>query len=181
MRYLILGAAALALSSCALAPRDACTRDWFAFQADDIQRDFVRRNRAPVRRMRDLQSQFQTGFDDGIDPFAVLALASAKKDVSLLVDDFRGSVVPRARNIAATCELDQGYDMIINGFLANAGVDARLVEVLGLLGQFEGTPGITQALTPVGTAPIGGPVSGPTPLSPSQSGSQGGVQGRPGF
>ena len=151
MRTILLAAAAAAaLSSCA--SYDSCTRDWFAYQAEDIQRDFVRRNRAPVRRMRDLQSQFKTGFDDGIDPFAVLALASAKKDVRLLVDDFRGQVVPRARNIAATCELDQGYDMIIDGFLAEAGVDARLVEVLGLLGTFEGTPGITQALQPKGGA-----------------------------
>ena len=150
MRTIILGAAALAalfsLPSCVTA--DPCTANWFERQADLIQRDFVRRNRGEVRRMRALQSQLQDGMDGGVDVFAMLALASAKKDVTALVADFREVVVPEARQIAATCELDQGYDVIVTAFLAENGVDARLVETLGLLGAFEGTPGITQALSP---------------------------------
>ena len=155
MRTILLGAAALtglaSLSSCAT--YEPCTRDWFAFQADEIQRDFVRRNRGPVRRMRDLQGELRSGFDGGIDVFAVLALASAKKDVTALVTDFRQSVIPQARAAAERCELDEGYDLIVTSFLAEAGVDARLVEALEMFGQLQDTPDLGLALQPVGGGP----------------------------
>lgn len=187
MRNLVTGAAfglvALTAASCAFAPRDACTRDWFAYQADEIERDFVRRNRAPVRRMRDLQQELRSGFDDGVDVFAMLALASAQKDVKLLINDFRANVVPEAKSIAATCELDQGFDLIVDSFLARQGVDRQLVEMLELLGTFEPTPGITQALEPeAGTAPLRDPMpsamDGALRDAPSP---RDGVKARPGY
>lgn len=164
MRSLLLGAAALAglLGLQACATYEPCTRNWFEFRANEIQRDFVRRNRGEVRRLRTLQSQLQDGMGDGVDVFAVLALASAKKDVRVLVDDFREFVVPQARAAAATCELDTGYDVIVTSFLAETGVDARVLDALQLLGTFEGTPGIAQAIQPGGTpVPLPrGPVPG---------------------
>ena len=164
MRIIALGAAALVLSSCATF--EPCTRDWFAFRADQIKRDFERRNRGEVRRLRTLQSQLEDGMDGGVDVFAVLALASAKKDVRALVGDFREYVVPEARAAAATCELDGGFDIITTAFLTEMGVDARVVEALNLVGAFEGTPGITQAIQPGRTVPPGrssvpGVVGGP--------------------
>lgn len=174
MRSLLLGAGALAaltgLSSCAT--YEPCTRDWFEFRADQIQRDFVRRNRGEVRRLRTLQSQLEDGMGGGIDVFAVLALASAKKDVRLLVDDFREFVVPQARAAAATCELDSGYDVIVTSFLAETGVDARVVEALQMFGALSAEPVIMQAIQPGGE---------PVPLPRgSVPGVSDGVVGEPG-
>ena len=143
--FLAGAAAALSLSSCAT--YEPCTRDWFAWQADELQRDFARRNRGEVRRLRAIRTQMQDGAD-GVDVFAVLALASAKKDVERLIVDFRERVIPEARSVARTCELDQGFDLIVDAFLAEQGIDADLVRTLGAFGLFEMTPEIGAALEP---------------------------------
>ena len=123
---------ALALSAC-VTPYETCTRGWFEAQSQDIQRDFQRRNRVPLRRIQTLR----TDMNEGMDVFTVLALASAKRDLEQLVADFRARVVPEARSIAAQCELDQGFDLIVDAFLVEQGVDAELVRALGLMGLFD--------------------------------------------
>ena len=182
MRTILLGAAALTglASLTACATYEPCTRNWFEARADQMQRDFERRNRGEVRRLRTLQSQLEDGMGDGVDVFAVLALASAKKDVGALVADFREYVVPEARAAAATCELDQGYDIITTAFLTQMGVDTRVMAAMDLLGAYEGTPGIMQAIQPGPTVPPGRSsvpgVTGPEEAEPSG----GLVRGRPG-
>jgi hypothetical protein len=183
MKRTILGAAALlTLASCATAPQDSCTRDWFEFRSDEIQRDFVRRNRGPVRRLNTLK----TDLEAHPDVFTMLALASAKRDLTEVVNDFRDRVVPEARAIATQCEIDEAFDIVVNAFLAEQGIDADLVRTLGLLGAFEGTPGIASALT--GETDRGlVPTDGPLPLQPMprpsvkpapRPSAEGGVEGR---
>lgn len=156
MRHLLLAAAAVTLASCTTEPRDSCTRDWFQFKADDLQRDFVRRNRGPVRRLNTLKSDLQSN----PDVFTMLALASAKRDLTEVVDDFRTQIVPEARAIATRCQIDEAFDIVVDGFLAQQGIDAGLVRTLGLLGDFDATPGIASALegaTDAGLTPMGAP------------------------
>ena len=149
MRSILLAAtsvaAMLTLPSCVT--YDDCTRDWFEAQSQDIQRDFQRRNRVPLRRIQTLR----TDMDEGLDVFTVLALASAKRDIERLVADFRAQVIPEARSIASRCELDQGFDLIVDAFLAEQGVDTELVRALGLMGLFD-DPVLRTTLEPVDEA-----------------------------
>ena len=156
---------ALGLAACAT-PYDSCTRDWFAYQAQDIQRDFERRNRVPLRRL----TRLRTDMNENMDVFTVLAIASAKRDLEQLVGDFRSRVVPEARSIAAQCELDQGFDLIVDAFLAEQGIDTELVRALGLMGLFD-DPVLRTTLEPTP-----GPVSAPAAPAPDS-----GVRARSGL
>ena len=145
MRCLAGAAVALALlavPSC-VTP-EPCTRAYFAYQADALQNQFVRRNRGEVRRLRTLQSDLDSG---GLDLFTALAIASAKQDVERLVADVRTSVIPDARAIASRCGIDEAFDIVMNGFLAEQGIDPQLVRTLGLLDLFE-DPALATTLEP---------------------------------
>ncbi|WP_031552446.1 hypothetical protein [Parvularcula oceani] len=123
----------LLLSACATAPRDACTRDWFEYRSEQLQRDFARRNRGPVRRLNTLRNDL----DERPDVYTALALASARSDLRHVASDFRERVLPEARAVAARCELDQGFDILVDAFLLEQGIDADLVRALGLIELFE--------------------------------------------
>lgn len=163
---------ALALSAC-VTPYETCTRDWFEAQSRDIQRDFQRRNRVPLRRLTTLRDDVRA-MEGGIDVFTVLAVASAKRDLEQLVGDFRARVVPEARGIAARCELDQGFDLIVDAFLTQQGVDAELVRTLGLMELFD-DPVLRTTLEPTGAAS-----APPSPDTPPRA-EPGGVRARSGL
>ena len=120
------------LSGCALTP-EPCTRDFFSYQADFLKRDFEKRNRGEMRRLRILRNDLQTQ----PDLFTALALVSAKRDLETIVDDVRIRVVPKARSIAQRCGIDSAFDTIMDGFLLEQGVDPTLVRTLGLLEYLE--------------------------------------------
>jgi hypothetical protein len=133
MRYFLLAAAmSVLLASCALTP-EPCTRDYFVYQADQLQRDFARRNRGEVRRLRTLRTDLRTK----PDVFTALAAVSAKRDLQQLVTDLRGQVIPDARNIADRCGIDGAFDIMVDGFLVKQGIDPQLVRTLGLFDLFQ--------------------------------------------
>ncbi len=143
MRQLLVVAGLLSiLSGCATTP-EPCTRDYFAYQADVLQRDFERRHRGEVRRLRTLRNDLQTK----PDLFTALALVSAKRDLETVVDDLRIRVIPEARDIAVRCGIDDAFDVMMDGFLLEQGIDPQLVRTLGLLDLFE-DPAIKTTLGP---------------------------------
>lgn len=143
MRNLLIAAgAAAALSACALTP-EPCTRDYFVYQADVLKRDFARRNRGEVRRLRTLRNDLQTQ----ADLFTALAAVSAKRDLETVVADVRTRVIPDARGIARSCGIDEAFDIMMDGFLLEQGIDPQLVRTLGLLDLFE-DPALESTLQP---------------------------------
>jgi hypothetical protein len=132
----------LVASACALRP-EPCTRDYFVFQSDELQRDFVRRNRGEVRRLRTLRTDLQTR----PDVFTALAVVSAKRDLEAVVTDLRSRVIPDARNIANQCGIDEAFDLMMDGFLLEQGIDPQLVRTLNLLDLFE-DPALQMTLEP---------------------------------
>ncbi|MBB4659778.1 hypothetical protein [Parvularcula dongshanensis] len=144
MRFPILALSLLLLGACALTP-EPCTRDYFAYQADRMQDHFVRRNRSEVRRLRTLRDDLRA--DSGPDVFTALALVAAKRDLEAVAADFRSNVIPEARRIADFCEIDGGFDLMMNAFLAEQGIDADLVRTLGLLDLFE-SDGLRTSIEP---------------------------------
>lgn len=132
------------MAGCASVP-EPCTRDFFAYQADVMQRDFARRNRGEVRRLQTLREDLQSK----PDVFTALALVSAKNDLETVVKDVRAQVIPEARGIAARCGIDDAFDTIMDGFLVEQGIDPDLVRTLGLIDLFE-DPALEATLTPEG-------------------------------
>ncbi|MEM9839941.1 MAG: hypothetical protein AAF830_12425 [Pseudomonadota bacterium] len=144
MRHILLSAAALsALSACAITP-EPCTRDYFVYQADVFQRDFARRNRGEVRRLRILRDDLR---EQRADVFTALAIVSAKQDLEVVVADVRDRVIPNARAIATRCGIDEAFDIMMDGFLAEQGVDPELVRALNLFELFE-DPALQSTLEP---------------------------------
>lgn len=129
------------IMGCATTP-EPCTRDYFAYQSEVMQRDFVRRNRGEVRRLRTLQDDLKTE----PDLFTALALVSAKRDLERVVEDLRSQVIPEARGIAAQCGIDNAFNVVMDGFLVKQGIDPQLVQALGLLELFE-EPALESTLT----------------------------------
>lgn len=128
MRNLLLAAGAIAaLSACATTP-EPCTRAYFVYKSDELQRDFAGRNRGEVRRLQILRDDLQTG----PDVFTALAVLSAKRDVERLVADLRTRVIPDARSIADRCGIEGAFDVMMDGFLYEQGIDPQLVRTLGL-------------------------------------------------
>lgn len=133
MRNLVIAAGATLLVSACVTQPEPCTRNYFAYQADVLQRDFERRNRGEVRRLRTLRSDLQTQADF----FTALAIVSAKRDLEAVVTDVRTQVIPEARGIAERCGIDEAFDLMMDGFLVEQGIDPQLVRTLGLLDLFE--------------------------------------------
>lgn len=131
------------LAGCAITP-EPCTRDYFAFQADALQNDFERRNRGEVRRLRTLRGDLETR----PDVFTALAVISAKRDLETIVSDLRSRVIPEARSIADQCGIADAFDVMMDGFLFEQGIDPQLVRTLGLLELLD-DPELTTALRPV--------------------------------
>jgi hypothetical protein len=134
MRVILPAAlAAMLLASCALFEPEPCTRDYFVFQSERLQRDFARRNRGEVRRLQTLRQDI----NGNLDVFTALAVVSAKRDLQNLVADLRQRVVPDARSIADQCGIDGAFDLMVDGFLLKQGIDPQLVRTLQLTGLFE--------------------------------------------
>ena len=144
MRQLLFVAISIALlSGCALTP-EPCTRDYFAYQADELRDDFNRRNRGEVRRLQILRSDLETR----PDVFTALAVVSAKRDLETVVADLRMRVIPEARDIAEQCGIEDAFDVMMDGFLFEQGIDPQLVRSLGLLELLE-DPELQTTLGPV--------------------------------
>lgn len=144
MRLFLFAASAISiLSSCALTP-EPCTRDYFAYQADELQNDFERRNRGEVRRLQTLRNDLETR----PDVFTALAVVAAKTDLETVVSDIRMRVIPEARSIAERCGIEDAFDVMMDGFLFELGIDSQLVRTLGLLELLE-DPELMTTLGPV--------------------------------
>ena len=129
MRQLLIAASSLLfVSGCAITP-EPCTRDYFAWQADVLQSDFERRNRGEVRRLRTLRDDLESR----PDLFTALAVLSAKRDLDTIIADMRQLVIPEARDIAAQCGIADAFDVMMDGFLVEQGIDPQLVRALGVL------------------------------------------------
>ncbi|NNU16196.1 hypothetical protein HK107_07670 [Parvularcula sp. ZS-1/3] len=143
MRQLLLAAAAATLiAACATTP-EPCTRAYFVYKSDELQREFAQRNRGEVRRLRTLREDLNSQ----PDLFTALAVLSAKRDVERLVLDLRNRVIPDARFIANECGIDGAFDIMVDGFLVKQGIDPQLVRTLGLMELFE-EPAIGSTLQP---------------------------------
>lgn len=142
-QFLFAATTMLFLASCAITP-EPCTRDYFAFQADELQNRFERRNRGEVRRLQTLRNDLQTR----PDVFTALAVVSAKRDLETVVSDMRSFVIPEARNIADRCGIADAFDVMMDGFLADQGIDPQLVRTLGLLELLD-DPELKTTLVPV--------------------------------
>ncbi|GGY44731.1 hypothetical protein [Parvularcula lutaonensis] len=140
--FLLAASCAAILSACATTP-EPCTRAYFVYKSDELQRDFVRRNRGEVRRLRTLRTDLRTQ----PDLFTALAVVSAKRDLEQIVSDLRTRVIPDARSIASFCGIDEAFDIIMDGFLVEQGIDPQLVRTLGLLDLFE-DPSLMSTLEP---------------------------------
>ena len=133
MRKLLFAAGSIAfLAGCALTP-EPCTRDYFAYKADVLQNDFERRNRREVRRLRTLRNDLETR----PDVFTALAVVAAKRDLDAVISDLRARVIPEARSIAQGCGIDNAFDLMMDGFLVDQGIDPQLVRSLGVLELLE--------------------------------------------
>ena len=133
MRQLLFAASSISfLSGCVITP-EPCTRDYFAYQADELQNDFKRRNRGEVRRLQTLRSDLETR----PDVFTALAIVSAKRDLETVVSDLRMRIIPEARGIAEQCGIEDAFDVMMDGFLLEQGIDPQLVRTLGLLELLE--------------------------------------------
>lgn len=110
-----------------------------------MQRDFERRNRAEVRRLRTLRRDLETR----PDIFTGLALVSAKRDLETVVEDVRARVIPEARSIAVECGIDDAFGMMMDGFLLEQGIDPQFVRTLGLYELFD-DPTLKTTLEPLG-------------------------------
>ena len=143
MTRLFFAAAALALiAGCTTTP-EPCTRDYFVYQADQLKREFARRNSGEVRRLRTLRDDLQSQ----PDVFTALAVLSAKSDLETVVEDVRTRIMPKARAIADRCGIDEGFDVMMDGFLYKQGIDPQLVRTLGLPDLFE-APDLETTLQP---------------------------------
>ncbi len=144
MRQFLFAASAISLlSGCALTP-EPCTRDYFAYQSDVLQNDFKRRNRGEVRRLQTLRDDLESR----PDVFTALAVVSAKRDLETVVSDIRMRVIPEARRIAEQCGIEDAFDVMMDGFLLELGIDSRLVRTLGVLELLE-DPELMTTLGPV--------------------------------
>ncbi|MBT8473491.1 MAG: hypothetical protein HKN14_04715 [Marinicaulis sp.] len=133
MRQFLIAAMSIAFSSgCSITP-EPCTRDYFAYQADKLQIDFSRRNRGEVRRLQTLRNDLETR----PDVFTALAIIAAKRDLETVIADLRMRVMPEARSIAEQCGIDDAFDVMMDGFLFEQGIDPQLVRTLGLLELLE--------------------------------------------
>jgi hypothetical protein len=137
-------AALVALTGCVLTP-EPCTRDYFVYQSEVLQREFARRNRGEVRRLQTLRSDLQAR----PDVFTALAVVSAKRDLETVVADLRSRVIPDARNIANQCGIEDAFDVMMDGFLVEQGIDPQLVRTLELFDLFE-DPAMASTLEPAG-------------------------------